>query len=442
MLDIKFIRENADIVKDAAQKKRVEVDIDELVRIDDERRKLITEVERDRAEQNEYSKKISANSSDSERQEMISKMQELKSGMQKNEEVLKEVTKKWFDLMIKVPNIPSPDTPVGPDESGNKVIRQWGEIPKFDFEVKDHADIGRELGIIDTEKAGAISGARFNYIMGDLALLQFALLNFLFDTLTNEDKLKVIASEAGLNVSTKPFIPVLPPIMMKSAVMNKMGRLQPIDERYYFEKDDMVFIGSAEHTLGPLHMDEIFEEKDLPRRYIGYSVALRREAGSYGKDTKGILRQHQFDKAEMETFCLPENSYAEQDLLVAIQEYILRKLKIPHQVVLICTGDMGGPDHRQIDIECWIPSQNKYRETHTSDLMQGFQARRLNTRVKRADGKIEHVHMNDATAIAMGRTMIAIIENYQQKDGSIIIPEVLRTFMGGKERIEKQKSRI
>lgn len=440
MLDIKFIRENVDIVKDAAEKKRVEVDIDELIKIDDERRKIITEVEKDRAEQNEFSKKIATSTSDTERQEMISKMQEVKAEMQKREESLKEVTKKWFELMIKVPNIPSPDTPVGPDESGNKVIRQWGEIPKFDFEVKDHGDLGRELGIINTEKAGLVSGARFNYIMGDLAIMQFALLNFLFDTLTDEEKIKTIIKEADLNVSPRPFVPVLPPIMMKSAIMNKMGRLQPIDERYYFEKDDMVFVGSAEHTLGPLHMDEVFEEKDLPKRYIGYSVAMRREAGSYGKDTKGILRQHQFDKAEMETFCLPEHSYAEQDFLVAIQEYVLRKLKIPHQVVLICTGDMGGPDHRQIDIESWIPSQNKYRETHTSDLMQGFQARRLNTRVKRADGKIEHVHMNDATAIAMGRTMIAIIENYQQADGSILIPEVLRPFMGGKTKIEKPKN--
>jgi len=216
-----------------------------------------------------------------------------------------------------------------------------------------------------------------------------------------------------------------------------MARLQPIDERYYFEKDDMVFIGSAEHTLGPLHMDEILGEDDLPKRYVGYSVAMRREAGTYGKDTKGILRQHQFDKIEMETFCLPENSYVEQDFLVAIQEYILRKLKIPHQVVLICTGDMGGPDHRQVDIEAWMPGQDAYRETHTADLMQGFQARRLNTRVKRKNGQIEHVHMNDATAAAMGRTMIAIIENYQQADGSIMIPEVLRPYMGGRDRITK-----
>lgn len=437
MLDIKFIRENADIVKDAALKKNVVVDIDELIKLDDERREILTSVERQRSEQNEYNRKISMSVSEIERKEMIEKMQVLKNELQQKEEKLKELTKRWFVLMMRVPNIPSVDTPVGPDESGNKVIRTWGEKTKFNFEPKDHSDLGRELGIINSEKAGEVSGARFTYIMGDLAMLQVALLNFLLSVVTDEEKLKVVADEANISVSTKPFCPVFPPIMMKSSVMNKMARLEPLDERYYFEKDDMVFVGSAEHTLGPLHMDEILNEDDLPKRYIGYSVAMRREAGSYGKDTKGILRQHQFDKAEMETFCLPENSYKEQDLLVGIQEYILRKLKIPHQVVAVCTGDMGGPDHRQIDVECWIPSQDKYRETHTSDLMQGFQARRLNTRVKRKSGEIEHVHMNDATAMAMGRMLIAIMENYQNKDGSITIPEVLKPFMYGKEKIVK-----
>lgn len=435
MLDIKFIRENVDIVKDAALKKKVDVDIDALIKADDERRAVIAEVDKERSEQNEFSKKIAVATSGEERLKMISRMQELKSRLQEKEEKLKEVTKKWFLLMMKVPNIPSVDTPIGPDESGNKVIREWGEKPKFNFEPKTHWELGKELGIIDTEKAAEVSGARFCYIKGDLAMLQLGLINFVFGILTNEDTLKVIAEESGLSISTKPFIPVFPPIMMKSSVMNKMGRLQPIDERYYFEKDDMVFIGSAEHTLGPLHMDEILQEDDLPKRYVGYSVALRREAGAYGKDTNGILRQHQFDKIEMETFCLPENSYKEQDFIVAIQEYILRKLKIPHHTVLICTGDMGNPNHRQVDMECWMPGQNAYRETHTSDLMQGFQARRLNTRVKRKTGGIEHIHMNDATAVAMGRTMIAIMENNQQADGSIIIPEVLRPYMGGKEKI-------
>ena len=206
-------------------------------------------------------------------------------------------------------------------------------------------------------------------------------------------------------------------------------------EHYMFPEDDLMLIGSAEHTLGSMHMNKIFEEKDLPIRYAGYSTAFRREAGAAGKDTNGILRQHQFDKLEMEVFSLPENSMQEQNFLVAIQEHVLQLLRLPYQVLAVCTGDMGFPDNRQIDLETWMPGQDKYRETHSADSTGGFQSRRLNTRVRRADGKIEPVHMNDATVVAIGRTLIAIIENYQQADGSVKIPEVLKKYMGGKEFI-------
>ena len=225
--------------------------------------------------------------------------------------------------------------------------------------------------------------------------------------------------------------------MMRSLVMNRMARLDPIDDRFYFEKDDLVLIGSAEHTLGPLHMDETLKEEQLPIRYAGYSPSFRREAGSFGKDTKGILRLHQFDKLEMESFVKPEDGLAEQDFMIAIQEHLMRKLALSHQTVLICTGDMGFPDQRQIDLETWMPGQNTYRETHSADYVGGFQARRLNTRLKRAGGEVEPVHMNDATVFAMGRTLIAIMENYQQEDGTITVPEVLCPFMGGKETIGK-----
>jgi len=420
MLDIKFIRENRDLVERAIEDKRSQpVDIDSILRLHDERKEL-----QQKLEEINRARKAAADARN------IEEGKRLKDESQPIEEKLAATEREFVQLMIKLPNIPSPDTPVGPDESGNKVLHSWGEKPHFSFEPKEHFELGGSLGILNTEKAGDISGARYAFLMGDLVQLQFALLKFGFDTLTNEDTLKTIAGEAELSVNTKPFLPVLPPVMMKSAVMNRMARLQPIEERYYFEKDDIVLVGSAEHTLGPLHMDEIIDEKQLPVRYAGYSTAFRREAGSYGKDTKGILRQHQFDKLEMETFCLPEHSVKEQDFLVAIQEYILRKLKIPHQTVIICTGDMGGPDYRQIDIECWMPGQNTYRETHSADLMQGYQARRLNTRVRRSDGKVEHVHMNDATVIAMGRMLIAIMENYQQADGSIIVPEVLQAYLG------------
>jgi seryl-tRNA synthetase len=222
--------------------------------------------------------------------------------------------------------------------------------------------------------------------------------------------------------------------------MKKMDRFDPIDDRYYFKEDKQLLVGSAEHSLGPIHMNQIIKEENLPIRYIGYSTAFRREAGTYGKDMRGILRCHQFDKLEMESFTTAENGLAEQNLIVAIQEYIVGQLEIPYQVVAICTGDIGKPDYRQIDIECWMPGQNKYRETHTSDYMTDFQSRRLNTKYKKTDGKTELVHMNDATAAAIGRMLIAILENYQQKDGSVKIPKVLQKYMpGGIKKIEKKK---
>jgi len=206
--------------------------------------------------------------------------------------------------------------------------------------------------------------------------------------------------------------------------------LYPTDDRYYFEKDDLVFIGSAEHTLGPIYMDKTLKEAELPIRLIGYSTAFRREAGSYGKDTKGILRAHQFDKLEMESFTPAENGDAEQQLFVGLQEYMLQELGIPYRILDVCTGDTGKPDYRQIDVECWIPSQGKYRETHSADYMTDYQARRLNIRYETADKKKEYVHMNDATAFAIGRTLIAIMENYQQADGSITVPKVLQSLVG------------
>lgn len=437
MLDINFIRENADIVKEGARKKGVEVNIDQLLELTEKRKMLRQEIDEKRAEQNAMNDTI-VKAEGAEREKLIEQMRTLKEGYGELEGEFKKLTADWEMLMLAIPNIPSPDTPEGPDASGNKVVREWGEKTQFDFEPKPHWDLGTDLDIIDSESAAKVSGARFTYLKNDLVLMQFALIDLVFKTLISETKLEEIAKEAGIDVSTKPFVPVIPPVIMRAEVMGRMARLQPIEERYYFEKDDLVFVGSAEHTLGPLHMDEILNEKDLPIRYIGYSTAFRREAGTYGKDMRGILRQHQFDKLEMETFVSPEDGYKEQDLIVAIQEYLMRALKLPHRVVLICTGDMGKPDHRQYDIEAWMPGQNDYKETHTSDYMGGYQSRRLNTRVRSESGTIEHVHMNDATAFAIGRTLIAIIENYQNADGSITIPEVLRPYMGGKERIEKR----
>jgi len=228
------------------------------------------------------------------------------------------------------------------------------------------------------------------------------------------------------------------PCMAKSEIMKKMDRFDPIDDRYFLKEDDLLLIGSAEHTLGPLHMNETLDFKSLPLRYIGYSTAFRREAGSYGKDTAGIFRRHQFDKLEMETFIQPKYGQKEQDLILAVQEYLISQLKIPYQVVAICTGDMGKPDFKQIDIECFLPCHAKYRETHTSDYMTDYQSRRLNIKYQDKEGKKQFVHMNDATAFAVGRTLIAILENYQLADGSIKVPKVLQKYMPGNLKIIKK----
>lgn len=426
MLDIKFIRDNKDIVKEAIKNKKTEeVDLDYLLGLYDKWRDVRQKIDEGNAAKNKAAQERD-----------IEAGKRLKEEVQALQDQLEPLEKEFVGLMSKIPNVPSADTPIGPDESGNIVARKEGEPTKFSFEPKAHWDLGKDLDLIDSERAAQVSGARFTYLKGDLALMQYALFHFVTSVLTSRETLAGIAGDVGLDVDPKPFIPVIPPVMMKSAVMNRMARLQPIDERYYFEKDDLVFIGSAEHTLGPLHMDDLVDEKKLPLRYFAYTPAFRREAGSYGKDTKGILRLHQFDKIEMETFVIPEQSYKEQDFLVAIQEHIVRSLKLPYQVILICTGDMGAPDHRQMDIETWMPAQNKYRETHTSDLIGSYQPRRLNAKVRREGGKSEYMHMNDATALAMGRILIAIMENYQQADGSIKVPDVLVPYMG-KEVITK-----
>ncbi|OGG44620.1 serine--tRNA ligase [Candidatus Kaiserbacteria bacterium RIFCSPHIGHO2_01_FULL_48_10] len=420
MLDIAFIKENRAVVEAALKNKKRSVDLDALIELADDRKVLRGKIDEVNRQRNE-----------------AAKARNIEAGKQLKEELAileaqsEVVEKKLVPLLLAVPNIPSPDTPIADDEKGNKVIRQVGEKRHFgNYSPKAHWDIGEAMGLIDQETAGEVSGARFTYIKGALAMMQFALLQLALKVLTDEDVLKEIAMRAGLKVSTKPFMPVIPPYMMKSAVMNRMARLDPIDERYYFEKDDLVFIGSAEHTLGSMHMDKVIPEATLPIRYVGYSPAFRREAGSYGKDTRGVLRLHHFDKVEMECFTRPEDGYIEQDFLVAIQEHVMQLLGLPYQAVLVSTGDMGFPDQRQIDLETWMPGQGVYRETHSADYMGGFQARRLNTRLKRADGSIEPVHMNDATAIAMGRILAGILENYQEPDGSLKVPKVLQQFVG------------
>ena len=293
------------------------------------------------------------------------------------------------------------------------------------------------MDILDFDTAGEVSGSRFVYIKNDLALLQFAIVNRVFQTLSNQSIIDQIISDNNLDVSNKPFSAVIPPVIMKKEVMKKMGRYNPNDQTYELIHDDMVLVASAEHSIWPMFMDQMIDADTLPIRYLWYSSAFRREAGSYGKDTKGMIRQHQFDKIEMETFTTPEQGMEEHLFMVAIQEYLVQQLWLPYEVMLCCTGDMWAVDYRHIDINTWIPSQWKYRETHSADYVTDYQARRLGTRFKdKSDaGRKWYVHMNDATAIALGRTMVAIIENYQQEDGTIAIPEVLQPYMWGRKKI-------
>ncbi len=437
MVDIKFIRDNKDIIMQTLQKKHRELDVDALIALDDKRLLLLKKTEDLRAEQNSMNSTISSEQDSEKKKQIISEMAVIKEEFKKHEEELRAVVADWQGMMLKIPNIPSVDTPDGPDDSANVVVREWGEKRDFDFVPKEHFELGKALGIIDTETAAEVAASRFAYLKGDLVLMQFALIQLCLGILTNEEVLKTIAQNAGVSVLPKSFVPVIPPVFIRPLVQVKMARYMAPEDHYMFPNDDLMLIGSAEHTLGSMHMGKIFEESELPIRYAGYSTAFRREAGTAGKDTNGILRQHQFDKLEMEVFSLPETSRDEQNFLVAIQEHVLQTLKLPYQVLAVCSGDMGFPDNRQLDINTWMPGQNKYRETHSADSTGSFQSRRLNTRVRRADGSIEPVHMNDATVVAIGRTLIAIIENYQQEDGTITIPEALVPYMGGRTHIGK-----
>ena len=401
MLDIKFIRENPDKVKKSCQKKQVKCDIDRVLELDKKRRQILQEIEGLKAEQNRISEQRTTNN------EQLKKAKEIKKKIKKLEPELDRAEKEFNDLMRQIPNLPLDDVPEGKNESDNKVLREEGQKPKFDFKPKNYLEIAEKLDIIDIERAAKVSGTRFGYLKGGAVLLEFALVQLAFETLTKQG-----------------FIPVIPPVMLKHKAMAGMGYLDKgADEVYYLEKDDLYLVGTSEQSIGVMHMDEIFNEKDLPRRYVGFSTCFRREAGAYGKDTKGILRVHQFDKVEMFSFCQPEQSKKEHQFLLSMEEKLMKLLKIPYRVVQICAGDLAGPSAATYDIEAWLPGQNQYRETHSTSNCTDFQARRLNIRYKSKDG-LKFVHTLNGTAFAQ-RSILAIIENYQQKDGTIEVPEVL-----------------
>ncbi len=434
MLDIQFIRDNADLVEQKSKQKNIHVDIKRLLSLDEQRRNLLGQIEYVRAERNGVAALIKGQRPT---EADIERGRELKEKLTGLEAQLQPVGDEFLTLLKQVPNMPLDDVPVGASEAENLVAKQVGVKREFDFQPKTHWELAEAKDLIDKERATKVAGSRFAYIKGGLVEMQFAIVQLVLATLGSEQILERLIQENHLEITSKPFTPILPPAMIKTEVFEAMDRLEPRDDRYKVgeAEDDLWLQGSAEHTLGSMYMDEIIPEEALPIRYVGYSSSFRREAGTYGKDTEGIIRMHQFDKLEMEVFSTANSGTQEHLLLVAIQEYLVQRLDLPYQVVQKCTADIGKPNARGIDIDTWMPGQGKYRETHTADYMTDYQARRLKTRVRRSDGSIELIHTNDATAFALGRILVAIIENYQTHDGHIIVPDALRPFMGGRESV-------
>jgi seryl-tRNA synthetase len=402
MIDIKLIRENPKKVKEGIRNKGVKLDIGRILKLDEERRGLIQEVEGLKAEKNKLGVKDK------------NKAKQIKDKIKKLEPKLEKIEKEFNGLMLQVPNLPLDGVPVGKSEKDNKIIRKWGQTKKGG---KDYLEIAERLDIIDVKRAAKVSGTRFGYLKGKAALLEFALIQSVFDVLTKEG-----------------FIPIVPPVMIKEDMMEGTGHLTGADknEKYFIEKDKLYLAGSAEQPIIAMHANEIFQIRELPKRYVGFSSCFRREAGSYGKETKGIFRVHQFDKVEMVSFCRSEDSIKEHKFLLSIQEKLMKLLKIPYQVAQICTGDLAFPAASCYDIEAWMPSEGRYRETHSAFHDTDFQTRRLNIRYRFKD-KTDFPHALNATAIAIGRIIIAIIENYQQKDGSVKVPQALQKYIKIKE---------
>ncbi len=425
MLDIQFIIENKEIVKKSIRDRNMkDVDLDNLEMLYKTRLELIKNIDDINGR-----RKTAAN------ERNIEEGKKLKEESAIKEEELTKTNKELTSLLSVIPNIISPDMPIGKDDSENKVIRKVGEPRNFSFTPKPNWELGEDLDIIDAQRAAKVTGSRFSYIKGDLVKVQFAILQFALEKVTDPAFISEIIDKNNLQIKKTPFVPVVPPIMIKPEALSAMGRLEPKEDRFFLQNDNLYLVGSCEHSIGAMYMGESIKEENLPIRYFGYSTSLRREAGSYGKDTRGMLRQHQFDKAEFEIFSTPETSREEHELLVALQEYLVKSLDLPYQLVANCTGDTALPNYSQKDIEVYMPGQKVYKETHSADYMTGYQARRMNTKVIRKDGKKEILHTNDATAFAMGRILIAIMENNQNEDGTIDVPLVLQKYCG----IEKIK---
>lgn len=415
MLDIKYVIENTEAIKVALKNRNANVSLDAILEFNEKRKALQHEFDELRALQNQKSKEIALLKKDKkdaqavidEMQAVASRVKELSAQQTASEESLKP-------LLLSLPNLPDASVPVGANAEQNQIVRTWGDIPQLSFKAREHWEIGESLGLLDFERAAKMSGARFALYRGALARLERSLIQLMLDVQTRDHG----------------YEEILPPFLVNADALTGTGQLPKFEEDLFKTTSGLYLIPTAEVPLTNIHREEVLAAKDLPKKFCAYTPCFRSEAGSYGKDMKGLIRQHQFNKVELVKLVTPENSFDELEAMVRDAEKILQLLKIPYRVLLLCTGDMGFSSVKTYDIEVWLPGQNSYREISSCSHCGDFQARRMSTRFKDASGKLHFVHTLNGSGLAVGRTLIAVLENYQQADGSVKIPEVLQTYMG------------
>ncbi|MDP3770932.1 MAG: serine--tRNA ligase [bacterium] len=415
MIDLKLLREHPEDVERGIQAKGYNVNIQRILELDTKKRELQGLAEAIAAQKNAASAAVAKAGMD-ERERLLKDLRKVDAKADAGAERLDALTKEFDAALWTVPNLPAPDVKVGKDEVENEVVRTWGEVPKFPFVPKASWELGPRLGMFDTERAARVSGSRFAYLSGAGVRLELILIGLAMRILEREG-----------------FTPIAPPVLVGAKAMEAMGFTLHggKDETYYLERDDQYLVGTSEQSIGPMHMGEVLQEADLPMRYAGFSTCFRREAGSSGRDTKGIFRLHQFDKVEMFGFTTPEQGDAEHERILAIEEELLQLLELPYQVIKMCTGDLGVPAARKYDLEAWFPAESRYRELTSTSTCTDWQARRLNTRYRpTAGGKPRFVHTVNGTAFAIGRTIACLLENGQQADGSVVLPKALRESFG------------
>ncbi len=426
MLEAKYIREHLDEVRERLALRGQAINLEEFLSIDGQRRKTIQEWERLRALQKKVSDEVSKKKREGQdASDLIEEMKKVSQDLKGLDGVIEEKEKILQDFLLTIPNLPHASVPAGKESSDNVEVKRWGEIPKFGFKPKPHWDLGEELGILDFKGGAKITGARFTLYWDLGAKLERALINFMLDLHTREHG----------------YREVLPPFMVNRTSMIGTGQLPKFEEELFkVEGTDYFLIPTAEVPVTNIHQDEVLEEKVLPLYYTAYTPCFRKEAGSYGKDTRGLIRQHQFNKVELVKFAKPESSYDELEKLLSDAEEVLKRLKLPYRVVNLCSGDLGFSASKTYDIEVWLPGQETFKEISSCSNFEDFQARRAKIRYRiSGKSKTEYVHTLNGSGLAVGRTLVAILENYQQADGSVIIPEVLRSYLYGVEKIEKRK---